>query len=397
MAFARRAMGGHRVRTALTLSGIAVGVAAVVALTGLGEGARRYVTEEFRALGSNLVIVIPGRVETTGASPLFGASERDLTIGDAQAIARRVRGARYISPISLGNATVEYAGRGRSVSVVGATPEYFRLRDLRVDAGVGLPPVDPRQGMRVCVIGRTVQQELFREENPLGKIILIGQWRFRVIGVLAHKGSLMGWDIDDLVFVPVASGLEMFNRTGLFRILLMAGAHEETDRVIQDVRKVLRERHDGNEDFTVVSEGAMLSALDAILATLSVALAGIAAISLSVAGIGVMNVMLISVAERTAEVGLLKALGAADSQVLAVFLAEAATLSGAGGAIGVAAGYGIGALVGAWLPGFDPTPPVWAAAAGWATAVGVGIVFGLWPARRAARLDPVAALAGARG
>ena len=390
------AVRAHRVRTALTLAATAVGVAAVVILTGLGDGARRYVTDQFNSLGTNLLIVVPGKVETSGAAPIFGGTTRDLTIADAQMIGRRVPGARYVVPISVGGAEVTHGGRGRTVTVVGATQDYFKVRDLKVASGAMLPPLDPRQSERVCIIGRTVQRELFEGANPLGRIVRIGEWRFRVIGILERKGAALGMDIDNIIIVPVATAMQLFNRTGLFRIIVQGNAFANLDRTREDLRETLIERHDGEEDFTLIEQGSMISALDTILRTLTLAVAGIAAISLAVAGLGIMNVMLVSVTERTGEIGLMKAIGAGRAQILGIFLTEAAILSVIGGVIGLALGYAAGAVLHALIPALDPTPPGWSVAAALATALIVGVVAGLVPAMRAARVDPVVALAKGR-
>lgn len=390
--FSGGAIRGHRVRTVLTLGGIAVGVAAVVLLTGLGEGARRYVMAQFQTIGSNVVAVIPGKVETSGAAPIIGASERDLTLDDARAVAQRCPRVRRVSPVSLGSATMEFAGRGRNVTVVGATPEYFELRELGIAAGTPLPPIDPHQVMRVVVVGRTVQRELFRGENPLGRLVRLGEWRFRVIGVLERKGMAMGMDIDNIVIVPVGTAMRLFNRTGLFRIVMQSNTWADNQKAIDEVKAVLRERHDDDEDFTVVTQGSVVSALDSIMQALTMGLIAIAAISLSVAGIGVMNVMLVSVAERTGEIGLMKAVGATHLQVMGVFLAEAVQLSMLGGLLGTAMGYGGAIVLEAVIGNFNAMPPVWAVGAALGVAALVGATFGLLPARRASRVDPVVAL-----
>ena len=395
--FSTSAIKRHRVRTGLTLAAFAVGVAAVVILTGLGEGARRYVTSEFQSMGTNLLIVIPGRVETTNAAPIFGGTTRDLSLEDAIAIKRRCPRLRHVAPISLGSAPITYGALGRTVTVIGATQEYMKLRDLSIAAGTTLPPINPHQGMRVCLIGRTVQRELFRGENPLGRIIRIGEWRFRVIGILQRKGRALGMDIDDIVIVPVATGMQLFNRTGLFRILAQSSAYSDLDRAQEDMRRVLIERYDGEEDFTVIEQGSMIAALDGILRTLTLAVAGIGAISLAVAGLGIMNIMLVSVTERTGEIGLMKALGASNAQVLSIFLTEAILLAVIGAALGMCLGNGGALLLRVLIPALDATPPAWAVAAALGTALWVGVLFGLLPAQQAARVDPVIALAKGKG
>ncbi|MEE9218042.1 MAG: ABC transporter permease [Acidobacteriota bacterium] len=390
--FAVGSFRGHRLRTFLTLLGTTVGVAAVILLTALGEGARRYVRREFAAVGSNLLIVLPGKTETSGVVPIFGGTARDLTLDDAEAVLRRSPRVRRVAPISVGQAPVRYRDRERDMAVIGSTPGLLRVRRLSVAIGRFLPEVSTERGGPVCVIGRTTQRELFGSENPLGKLIRIDDWRFRVIGVLASKGESLGMDMDDMVIIPVVTALRLFNRTSLFRILVEAGAHEQIHGARRDVLAILTQRHDGEEDVTVITHDSVLSSLDRILGRLTLALGGIAAVSLAVAGLGVMNVMLVSVTERTSEVGLLKALGATRRQVQGAFLTEAALLSSAGGALGLAAGYAATAVLGRVYPALPAAPPAWAVVAAVVLSVGVGLLFGVLPARRAAQLDPVAAL-----
>jgi len=246
----------------------------------------------------------------------------------------------------------------------------------------------------VAVIGRTVQSELFGSETPLGRTIRIGDWRFRVVGVMSPKGQSIGLNMDDVVIIPVSSALRLFNQRSLFRILIEVGAHAEIDTARREVMDILKERHDNEEDVTVLTQDSVLSAFNRILGALTLALAGIAAISLSVAGIGIMNVMLVSVSERTPEVGLLKALGAPPREILKVFLVEAVLLSAAGGVLGLLIGYAGSGVLGQAFPALPARPPAWAVFAALAVSLLSGAVFGVLPARRAARLDPVIALAG---
>ncbi len=392
--FAWQSLRGHRLRSGLTLLGVAIGVAAVVLLTALGEGARRYVTSEFASLGSNLVIVLPGRTETSGNAPIFGGTPRDLTLQDAAAILRHSRRARRLAPLSLGSARVGYGDRRREVTIIGSTPELLPIHHLTLAIGGFLPPIDPDRAAPVAVIGRTIQRELFEGENPLGRPIRIGDRRFRVVGVLMGKGHSIGLDFDDVVIVPVASAMQLFNRTSLFRILVEVGAHDEIQAAREEVLRILAARHEGEEDVTVLTQDAVLSAFNRILGALTLALAGIAAISLSVAGIGIMNVMLVSVSERTSEIGLLKAIGATPRAILEVFLVEAVLLSAGGGVVGLLIGYAGAGTLSHLFPDLPAAPPAWAVAAAIGVSVGAGVIFGVLPARRAARLDPVTALAG---
>jgi putative ABC transport system permease protein len=393
LALSSAALRGHRLRSGLTLLGTAVGVAAVIVLTALGEGARRYVTQEFASLGSNLVIVLPGKTETSGNAPLLTATPRDLTLHDAEALLKRSPRVRRVAPITVGQAAVRVGERERDVTVIGATSELLPVRHLSVATGRFLPQSDADRGAPVCVIGATLQRELFGSANPLGQPLRVGEWRFRVIGVMASKGESLGMDMDDVVIVPVASAMRLFNRTSLFRILVEARAHEQIPEARRDVIAILKERHDNEEDVTVITQDSVLSSFDRLLRALTLALGAIAAVSLAVAGLGVMNVMLVAVSERTAEVGLLKALGATRRQVLLLFLVEAALLSAAGGALGLGVGYAATHVLGRVYPALPAAPPAWAVGAAVGMSLGVGLLFGVLPARRAARLDPVAALA----
>ncbi|HKN46430.1 MAG TPA: ABC transporter permease [Candidatus Polarisedimenticolia bacterium] len=392
--FSWGALRGHRLRSGLTLLGVAIGVAAVVLLTALGEGARLYVTGEFTSLGSNLIIVLPGRTETSGNAPIMGGTQRDLTLQDAEAIERRCRRVRRLAPLTLGSAQVGSGDRRREVTVLGSTPELLEVRHLTLGVGRFLPAIDPDRAAPVAVIGRTVQRELFGPENPLGRPIRIGDRRFRVVGVLAPKGHSLGVNMDDVVIIPVASCMQLFNQRSLFRILIEVGAHEEIAAARDEVLKILTLRHDNVEDVTVLTQDSVLAAFDRILGALTLALGGIAAISLSVAGIGIMNVMLVAVSERTSEVGLLKALGAPPGAILRVFLVEAVILSASGGLFGLLVGYAGAGTLAHLYPDLPAAPPAWAVGAALLVSLGAGILFGVLPARRAARLEPVAALAG---
>jgi putative ABC transport system permease protein len=387
--FAAGALVGHRLRTSLSVAGVAVGIAAVIGLTALGEGARRYVTSEFAALGSNLLIAMPGKVETTGATP-FGGVVHDLTLDDLQAVMRLPR-VRSAAPLAAGTENVRFGDRSRAVPVLGTTAEFAEVRHITVAAGSFLPAGDPQRGGTEMVLGVTVARELFGEENPLGRVVRVGQWRFRVVGVLAPRGRGLGFDFDDLVFVPVGTAMRMFNRTSLFRVLVEVRVHEEMAETRDDVLALLVDRHRA-DDVTVISQDALISAFSSIMRALTLALAGIASVSLAVAGVGIMNVMLVSVTERRAEIGLLKAIGARDRQVLAAFLTEAALLSTVGGLVGLGTGLGAIRVFVHFYPSFPAVPPGWAVASALGMSVLVGVVFGMWPARRATRLDPLTAL-----
>ncbi|MFP3939826.1 MAG: ABC transporter permease [Thermoanaerobaculia bacterium] len=391
LTFSWRALSRHVLRSGLSLLGVAVGVAAVVLLTALGEGARRYVEDQFAAIGSNLLIVVPGKVETTGAVPGMGGAPHDLTLDDAEAVSQRVAAARRVAPVASGTETVSHGARSREVALLGVTAEYLEVRQLALGRGRFLPEEDVRRGRPVAVLGRTVADELFPTGSPLGEVVRVGAWRFRVIGVLEARGTQLGVDVDEVVLVPVVTAMRMLDRTSLFRVMVQVSPGADLDAVADRVVDLLAERH-GEEDVTVLTQESVVGAVSGILDALTLAVAAIAAISLAVAGIGILNVMLVSVSERTGEVGLLKALGAGRRQILAVFLVEALMLSSAGGALGLGVGYGSARLLAGLFPALPASPPGWAVASALALAVVVGGVFGLLPARRAARLDPVEAL-----
>ncbi len=392
--FALTALARNRLRTGLSLLGVAIGVAAVVTLTALGEGARRFVAGQFASLGSELLIVIPGRNETTGTYPGVGAGvPNDLTLDDARALRRAMPRVRHLAPASMGNETVSHRERRRQVMVLGSTREMQDIWQLTISAGRFLPPGDMKRSGHVVVLGGKVADELFPGEPPVGRVVRIGDWRMRVIGVMRQKGTQIGFNMDDLVIIPVATGMQIFNRSSLFRIMLRMGPKTDLDAACARTLEILAERHE-DEDVTCLTQESVVSSLSAILTTLTLALGGIAAISLAVAGIGIMNLMLVSVSERTREVGLLKAVGAGTGQVLAVFLAEAVLLSVAGGLLGLAVGWLAVRTLVLLYPVFPAATPYWATVTVLLLSVCLGALFGVIPARRAARLEPVAALAG---
>ena len=389
--FAVRAATGTPLRTLLMVVAMSIGVAAVVVLTALGDGARRYVMAEFSALGTNLVIVLPGRSETGGFNPanVITNTPRDLTVADAESLLR-LPSVERVAPLVVGNSEAAFSGRLREVMIIGTTASYFRLRQLPLAQGSYLPE-DSR--VSAAVIGAALRTELFGNEGAIGRMLRVGDRRYRVVGVLAASGQGMGFNVDELVFIPVDSALAMFNSSSLFRIIVEVRSREAIPATRDRVEKALAARHDGELDFTVITQDAVLATFDKILGALTIAVGGIAAISLAVAGILVMNVMLVSVTQRTGEIGLLKAVGASGRTIRIAFLTEAALLSTAGALVGFALGH-----LGAWTlrltyPALPAYPPDWAVAAALCTAIVTGLIFGVLPARRAAALDAVNALA----
>jgi len=391
--FAWQVVRGAPARAVLTVLAMGIGVAAVVMVTALGEGARLYVANQFGSLGTNLVIVLPGRSETAGAMPgvLVGKTSRDLTLEDALAL-RRSPAIRRLAPLIVGAGDIRSGARNREVPVLGTTAEMLDIRHMEVARGQFLPMGDPRHSQPVCVIGSKVASELFGQRPALGEWVRIGDRRFRVIGVMAKQGESLGMNTDELVILPLAAAQALFNTESLFRVLVEAKSRGQIADAKSDAEEIIRLRHEGERDVTVLTQDAVLATFDRILRALTLAVGSLAAISLAVAGILIMNVMLIAVTQRRREIGLLKALGATGRQIRMAFFTEAVLLALGGAAAGLAVGE-LGRRVGVEMyPTIPFQAPWWALTAAPATAVITAVLFTVAPARRAAMLDPVQAL-----
>jgi putative ABC transport system permease protein len=381
----------HRLRSFLSMLGIAIGVAAVILLTSIGEGTRVYMLSQFTQFGTNILAINPGKAKTIGIPGVLGGTTRKLTIDDAEALAR-ISGVETVVPVVMGNARVEAGERGRSVSVLGATPDLPTLWRFGARQGSFWPKGDPRRGAPLAVLGPKLARELFGDRSALGEFVHVAGGRFRVVGVMEPKGQMMGFDIDDLAYVPVASAMDLFDLDELMEIDLIYSAVRETARVEAEAKRVLAVRHGGTEDFTVTSQEAMLDVFGNVMDVVTMAVGAIAGISLLVGATGILTMMWIAVGERTSEIGLVRALGASRRQVQALFLAEAAALAGLGGVAGVVLGLGVGAALRLAVPGLPVETPVRFVVAGLVVSVATGLVSGVAPARRAALLDPIEAL-----
>jgi putative ABC transport system permease protein len=370
--------------------GIAIGIAAVILLTSIGEGTRVYVLGQFTQFGTNIIAVNPGKSKTLGIPGILGGTTRKLTIDDAEAL-DRITGVETVVPVAMGVARVEAGERGRDVSVIGATPDLPLLWKFGARQGSFWPKGDPRRGSPVTVLGPRLARELFGEASPLGEVVRVAGRRFRVIGVMQPKGQMMGFDVDDIAIVPVASALSLFNEDELFEIDLIYANVAETARVEAEVKRLLTLRH-GDEDFTVTTQEAMLDVFGNVMDVITMSVGAIAGISLLVGATGILTMMWIAVGERTSEIGLLRALGATARQVQAVFLAEAVALATLGGGLGIAIGLGLGALLRVAVPGLPVETPMRFVAAGLVVSFATGVAAGVAPARRAAALDPIEAL-----
>ncbi|MCK6445433.1 MAG: ABC transporter permease [Planctomycetes bacterium] len=382
----------QRLRSLLTMLGIVIGIGAMVLLSSIGAGARAAVVAEFTQFGTTILGVQPGRATSFGiGAGSFGGTVRPLTLADARAL-ERIPGVRFVAPHVVGLAAVERAALSRNVYVYGTTVDDQEVLQWWPRLGGFLPAGDPERAAAVCVLGDTVARELFGRENPLGARVRIGTARYVVVGVMAEKGQVLGFDLDDLVIVPVARALELFDRDGLTEIHVLVAGHSRMREVELAIECVLAERHDGELDVTLSSQADMLALVDEVLDVLTRGVLAIAAISLLVGALGILTIQWVSVHERTAEIGLVKALGASDRQVELLFLAEAGALSLSGGVVGVLVALGLGELVHLVRPEFPLVTPSWSAPLALATALAVGVLAGVLPARKAARLDPVEAL-----
>jgi putative ABC transport system permease protein len=383
----------QRFRSVMLLIAVGLGVGAVVVLTAVGEGARGYVMGEFSFLGKDTLVMLPGRKETTGGMPpITGTAARAITLDEVEVLGRTVPGVTSLAPLVIGNGPVSYKSRERESIVIGTTAAFFVIRQLEVGQGSTLPNLGLSEGKPVAVIGQKLKTELFDNRRAIGQWVRLRDYRFRVIGVLTGTGDSFGADLSEAIFVPVASAQSVFNIHGLFRVMMKVKENYQIDEVKSRVSDRMQELHDGELDVTVISPDAMLSTFDDILQVLTLGVAGIAAISLVVAGILVMNVTLMSVKQRTAEIGLLKAIGAPAAQVRTLFLTEAALIATAGAALGLLAGSLLVAAGRQLYPSIPFATPAWAMWAAFGLAVGTALVFAWLPAQQAARLEPIDAL-----
>ena len=386
-----RAITGHRLRSVLSMLGIAIGITSVILLTSIGEGTKRYLIGQFTQFGTNIIAINPGKAETSGLPGALGGSTRHLTIDDSEAL-ERIPGVEESMPMVFGMARVEANNRGRSVYIYGVTPQAPRVWQWDVRQGTFWPEGDPRDGAQMAVLGPKLKRELFGEENALGKFVWIGGTRFRVTGMMEPKGQVLGFDLDDAAYIPVATAMRLFNLPELMEIDVVFSNAQLLGPVEDGIRRILTERHGGREDFSVTSQAAMLEVFGNIMNIVTMSVGAIAGISLVVGAVGILTMMWIAVGERTNEIGLVRAIGASRRQVHWIFLSEAAALATLGGLLGVAGGMGICALLRAAIPGLPVHTPMIFVVVAVAVSAATGMISGVLPARRAASLDPIEAL-----
>ncbi len=395
------AIGANALRSLLTMLGIVIGVAAVIAMVAIGSGARDLVDRQIRSLGANLVVVTAGNV-TQGGARLGAGAASTLTDEDAAAIKREIEGVVAAAPFVQGRAQVVWGGNNWNTTVFGVDLDWSVAREWEVEQGRSFDPEELRRGEIVALVGRTVVQRLFGDEDPLGETLRVKNVPFRIIGVMAPKGqSAIGQDQDDVVFVPLDAGKRRVVGRNFAKdrsvgaIFVKFASEDDILPGIERISGLLRQRHrlgvDREDDFAIRNLTELVNTAGAAARTLSLLLAAVAGVSLLVGGIGIMNIMLVSVTERTREIGLRLAVGARPRDILAQFLIEATTLAAMGGAIGVAVGVGA-ALAVARMAGWPSLVAPEAIAVAVLFSGLVGVFFGFYPAQRAARMDPIEAL-----
>ncbi len=382
----------NKIRSLLTMIGIIIGVGAVILLVSIGEGARREIQRELGELGSNILVIVPGKTSREGGMHMGTSAVRKITYDEARFLEKRVRNIVSAVPVIVGTSWIKYRGKSRDTYVVGVTEQYFDIRNLKIAIGRSINTSDVDSKLKVCVLGTTVKKEIFGEANPIGAVISIGDMKYRVIGIMSPKGMALGFDIDDVVFIPTTSAMELFDTDRLFNITVKVRSAELIEKTKEEIKVILMKRHANKEDFTILSQDEMLAVMGRVLKIMTAVLAGIATISLIVGGIGIMNIMLVSVKERTKEIGIRKAVGAKNRDILAQFLAESVMLSITGGLAGII--FGIALSFGLrFFFDFLPTYLAWwSVIAAFLFSAVVGIFFGVYPARKAALCDPIVAL-----
>jgi putative ABC transport system permease protein len=379
-----------RLRSVLTGLGIAIGITAVILLTSIGEGLHQFVLAEFSQFGTNIVSIQPGKTQVQGSNPGIMGSVRALTLDDAESL-RHLPYIQHVNVSVVGNADLRYGGKTRRTTVFGEGREFAGAFTMKLQSGSFWPDEDNEQARALVVLGAKVANELYGAQNPLGSYLRVGGQRFRVIGVMEPKGQVLGLDLDDTVFIPAARAMELFNRVGLMEVQVSYQPSADVNTVIALIRQRLVERH-GREDFTLISQEEALEVLNSVLSVLTFAVGALGGISLLVGAVGILTIMTMAVTERTAEIGLLRALGAQERQVLTLFLGEAMLLSALGGLAGLAMGIGIAQALHGIFHDLPVHTPVFFAVLAELTAIGIGLAAGVAPAIRAARLDPVEAL-----
>lgn len=382
---------GHKLRAIISALGIAIGIISVLSLTSLGEGTRIYIVSQFTQFGTNIVAVIPGNVKTIGIPGVFGGTTNPLTLEDAEEIGK-IPLAKSFTPIVMGQARVEYKQKGRSVYIFGVSYKATETWKFKVDYGKFLPAEDIKKQSNYVVLGPKLSKEIFGTENPLGKKVKIGGRPFKVLGVMEKKGVFLGFDINDAAYIPASTALKIFNLRECNEIDVLAVSSEAIDKLVIDIKNLLKKRHRGEEDFTVQTQKDMLETFNKIMNIITIAVTAIAGISLFVGAIGILTIMWVSVNERTSEIGLLRALGCTNKKVGFLFLLEAQILSLIGGFFGIIFSFILVGILKFFIPDLPLKIPDYSIILSLIISFLVGLLSGWLPARRASGLDPIEAL-----
>jgi putative ABC transport system permease protein len=393
---ALRALRRNKLRSTLTALGIIIGVGAVIAMVGIGTGAKSQVEAQIASLGQNVVLIFSGNFSSGGVRSGWGGAGT-MTVDDADAIAREVAGVSHVSPEVRGRQQILANGLNWNTQILGEGTDYLDIRDWPLNDGSMFTEQDVRGAAKVCIIGKTIANQLFPNEDAVGNSLRIRNFPFKILGVLASKGlSVMGSDQDDVVIVPYTSMMKRIERrTNLNSITVQSESSAVSDKVQRDIADLLRQRHrmgpGRDDDFTIRGQQEIADAATATTRTMTVLLGAIASVSLIVGGIGIMNIMLVSVTERTREIGIRMAVGAHGRDILLQFLIEAITLSSLGGVIGILSGVGSAKLLSA-VAGWPTLISITSVVVAFLFSAAVGVFFGFYPARKASRLDPIEAL-----
>ena len=385
----------NKVRSFLTTLGVIIGVMSVILLVSLGEAAQAYIEKQFSGMGSNVILVTPGKQETTSSMIAVSAgSFRKLTTDNAAEIRRKAQGVKAVAANVIGTGQVRFRSVERNCIVLGTEEGLAEIRDVHTTQGRFISAQDIEKNNKVCVIGLKLKNDLFGSSPALHQRISINRSKHVVVGVLEERGQMLGIDLDDIVVIPLPSGQQMFygGEDTIFEINASAKTPEDIPLAQESIRKVLKAAHDNNEDFTIINQDAIVDSFGKILSALRLMLVGIAAISLLVGGIGIMNIMLVSVRERTREVGIRKSVGATRSDIALQFLIEAVTLSVCGGLIGVGIAWAATVILGIVYPSVPVTISLWSVLTAFLFSLSTGVFFGVYPATKASSVDPVEAL-----
>ena len=389
------ALKANKTRSGLTMLGIIIGVTSVILLVSIGSGLRTYVTQQLEGLGANSLFVFPGEIEIApggggggGGTPGAGVAASKFTFEHVRQLQREGRTIKTVMAYTENNGTMRYKGKTHVTQVAGVGPEYQKVRDQKVILGTFFTPSQYNSAKKVAVLGKSVAEELFGQESPIGKKISVSEQNYTVLGVLEEKGAFGSIDMDDQVFIPATTAIQQFDMEYVQSLWIQSLSSETVPETKKEVEQILS-RTLKDDEFSVLDTKSILGVISSILGVLTAALAGIAAISLVVGGIGIMNIMLVSVTERTREIGLRKAVGATPQAILTQFVIEAVILSFLGGAIGIFLGVMGSLAIGHF---FTTSITLWSICLAFGVSALVGIIFGVAPAAKASRLNPIDAL-----